>query len=178
VTQSWALQKTLQSVKFVFLQRKMKPQSQYNTTFKIKTQTPKPRHFNVWKITTSKPLEAFALLGCYAPYVGSWLPTFRESVSVVFPRVTYRLYRNVCTKASSAPRWKPEISQVGLTILLPKWKPQTFSAVLCVYLRWLLKRQWASNLWYNIPLIVDCVSICAYVKYYSVTVLLTALQGR
>ena len=31
--------------------------------------------------------EAFALMECYAPYVGSLLPTFRDSLSVPSPRV-------------------------------------------------------------------------------------------
>jgi len=31
--------------------------------------------------------EAFALMGCYAPYVGTLLPTFRDSLSVPSPRV-------------------------------------------------------------------------------------------
>jgi hypothetical protein len=32
-------------------------------------------------------IEAFALLGCYTAYGGSWLPTFRDSLLVPFPRV-------------------------------------------------------------------------------------------
>jgi hypothetical protein len=38
--------------------------------------------------------EVFALLSCYAAYVGSFLPTFRDSLSVPSSR-TDRLSRNI-----------------------------------------------------------------------------------
>jgi hypothetical protein len=44
-------------------------------------------------------VEAFALLGCYAAYVGSYLPEFRNSVSMPTSRVKQ------CQKISSGTAW-------------------------------------------------------------------------
>jgi hypothetical protein len=48
-------------------------------------------------------LEVFFLLGYYASYVGSYLPTFHGRLSVPSARLNTK-------KVSTALRWKPEIS--------------------------------------------------------------------
>jgi hypothetical protein len=48
-------------------------------------------------------LEVFFLLGYYASYVGSYLPTFQGRLSVPSARLNTE-------KAPTALRWKPEIS--------------------------------------------------------------------
>jgi len=43
--------------------------------------------------------EAFAVLGCYTAYVGSCLPTFRDSLSVPYPKIKHslsHLYSGLC----------------------------------------------------------------------------------
>jgi hypothetical protein len=46
--------------------------------------------------------EAFALMGCYAPYVGSLLPTFRDSLLTPSPRVMPS--KKSCSVAVQSPR--------------------------------------------------------------------------
>jgi hypothetical protein len=36
-----------------------------------------------FKMEASTKLEAFAVLGCYMSQVGSWLPMFRDNISVL-----------------------------------------------------------------------------------------------